>query len=171
MDWDVYFPYNNTDNLLIEIKWNGDAGTNIALWRTGESIPRRLYAWDDNASSGTQQNTSNHVRLTLVTNTGSEEFNLPENRSSIALQIKPNPVSSTASLSYTVNAVSDITLEIYDALGRNVKQLVHATQTPGSYNVKWDGSDENGKPLENGIYFGRLTVDNSSIAKPIVLLK
>src|SRR4030042_2206283 len=171
MDWDVYFSYNNTDNLLVEIKWNGDAGTSIALWRTSESVPRRLYAWDDNASSGTQQNTGNHVRLTLVTNTGIEENTLPYNQTNISLQSIPNPFIDVTAISYTVTTASDITLEIYDALGRQVKQLVHTRQIPGSYNIQWDGTDDVNRPVENGVYFCRFVNDANSIVKPIVLLK
>ena len=65
-DWDVYFPYNNVDNLLVEVRWNGDAGLGIPMWRTTEVVERRLWAPDDNASTGTLQFTGNYVRLYLT---------------------------------------------------------------------------------------------------------
>jgi hypothetical protein len=65
-NWDVYFPYNNTDNLLVEVRWNGDAGLGIPMYRTAESVPRRVYANDDNATMGTTSLTGNYIRLYLT---------------------------------------------------------------------------------------------------------
>jgi hypothetical protein len=67
MDWDVSFAYNNTDNLLIEILWNGDNGVGVPIWRTTESVPRRLYAWNDMASVGTVGNQCYYVKLAIST--------------------------------------------------------------------------------------------------------
>jgi hypothetical protein len=69
-DWDVYFPYNNVDNLLVEVRWNGDGGLGIPMWRTTEAVERRLWAPDDNASTGTLQFTGNYVRLYLTPPSG-----------------------------------------------------------------------------------------------------
>lgn len=171
IDWEVIFPYNNTDNLLVEIKWNGDAGTNIALWRTSESVPRRLYAWDDNASTGTLQNTGNHVRLTIVTNTGTEEILIPEDRSKTTLQVMPNLITSSTTIKYTVNDVSDVKIDICDALGRSVSQLVHSRHAPGSYDLQWDGMDNNGTAVGNGVYFCRLAADCCMTVTPVILMK
>jgi hypothetical protein len=67
MEWDVSFDYNNTDNLLIEIRWNGDNGVGVPIWRTNESAPFRLYAWDDNASTGTVGNQGYYAKLSIST--------------------------------------------------------------------------------------------------------
>ncbi len=67
MDWDIDFDYNNTDNLLVEILWNGDAGVAVPIWRTTETVPRRLYAWDDNATTGTVGNQCYYVKLAIST--------------------------------------------------------------------------------------------------------
>jgi hypothetical protein len=65
-DWDVYFPYNNMDNLLVEVRWNGDGGLGIPMYRTTEAVERRVWAPDDNASTGTTQFTGQYVRLYLT---------------------------------------------------------------------------------------------------------
>jgi hypothetical protein len=67
MDWDVSFDYNNVDNLLIEIRWNGDNGVGVPIWRTGEAVPRRLYAWDDNATTGTTGTQCYYAKLAIST--------------------------------------------------------------------------------------------------------
>jgi hypothetical protein len=67
MDWDVAFDYNNTDNLLIEIRWNGDNNIGVPIWRTGEAVPRRLYAWDDNATTGSVGDQCYYAKLAIST--------------------------------------------------------------------------------------------------------
>jgi len=171
MDWDVDFPYNNVDNLLVEITWSGDAGTNIALWRTNESIPRRLYAWNDQATSGSLQNTSNHVRLTIDTGTGVNETDAPISPLRSLLYAMPNPFTEVTTISYDVTSYSTVSCNVFDAAGREVIQLVDARHIPGSYTVQWNGLDDSGRKAENGVYFCRLQNDDEVIVTPIILLK
>lgn len=63
------FNYNNSDNLLLEIRWNGDSGVGVPCYRSSASTGR-IYAWDHNASSGTVQVTGQCVRIHMGTMTG-----------------------------------------------------------------------------------------------------
>ncbi len=59
--WD----YNNEDNLIVEITWRGDAGTNISFYRNplGHDY-RRLFAYDDTASFGFRDTVNgNYIRF------------------------------------------------------------------------------------------------------------
>ena len=67
MDWDISFDYNNIDNLVVEIQWNSDNGVGVPIWRTTETVPRRLYAWDDMAITGAVGNQCYYVKLAIST--------------------------------------------------------------------------------------------------------
>jgi hypothetical protein len=69
------FNYNNSDNLLMEIRWNGDSGTNIACYRSNDTTGR-VYAWDHNARSGSLQITGQCIRLHIGTMTGVQPASL-----------------------------------------------------------------------------------------------
>jgi len=64
-----YFPadfnYNNADNLVLEIAWQGDQGSTVRFWRNSNGANRRLYAYnDDEAQYGTVDNVmAYHARL------------------------------------------------------------------------------------------------------------
>jgi hypothetical protein len=53
---------------------------------------------------------------------------------------------------------------------------LHAKETTGFdlyYNspLRWDGRDEKGRPLSNGIYLARIEVNGSRIIKKIVIAR
>ena len=70
----------------------------------------------------------------------------------------PNPFNSSTSISYEIMKTGDVTLKIYDILGREVRELVNSLQKPGNYKIIWDGKNNRGKEVASGIYFYRLTV-------------
>ncbi len=86
---------------------------------------------------------------------------------SLALeQNYPNPFNPTTVISYQLSAVSNVTLKVYDILGRLVTTLVSEKQSAGSYSVTFDGSR-----LASGVYFYRLTAGSYTAIKKLVLLK
>jgi hypothetical protein len=74
-----YFPgtfsYNDTDNLIVEITWRGDAGVTERFYRNGmSSFYRRCIAYSDTASSGTRDTVmGDYIRLGFL-QTGMEEL-------------------------------------------------------------------------------------------------
>lgn len=119
--WVISFPYNNIDNLLVEIRWNGDNNINVPLWRTETSVPRRLYAWDDSASSGTPQPTGNYVKLTIArTSDVKEEKSIRPEKITLE-QCIPNPSSSRTNIKYTLSHPEVVNLCIYNTVGRLIR--------------------------------------------------
>ena len=65
----------------------------------------------------------------------------------------------------------NVTLEIYDILGREVRKLVSKLQNQGRYKVRWDGKNNQGKEVSSGIYFYQLRAGNLTNTKKLVLIK
>ncbi|MFQ5648642.1 MAG: FlgD immunoglobulin-like domain containing protein [bacterium] len=71
----------------------------------------------------------------------------------------PNPFNPSTVITYTIpQSVSstDVRLEIFNVLGQEAKTLVNARQPAGTYSVRWDGTNNAGIVLANGIYVYRL---------------
>jgi flagellar hook assembly protein FlgD len=83
----------------------------------------------------------------------------------------PNPFNPTTTITYQLPHASDVTLNIFNALGQHVRTLVNGVQEPGFYEQYWDGCDESGQQVSSGIYFYRLTAGEFSRTKRMVLMK
>ena len=78
----------------------------------------------------------------------------------------PNPFNPTTNIRYSIVKTSQVTLKVFDLLGRQVRTLVHNMQAPGQYAVTFNAQD-----LASGVYFYRLQSGDMSITKKLVLMK
>ncbi len=83
----------------------------------------------------------------------------------------PNPFNPRTEIEYTIQRPAQVTLDIFNILGRKVKTLIRGHQPSGSYHLTWDGRNEEGKTVSCGVYLYRLQVDGDSEAKRMLLLK
>lgn len=78
----------------------------------------------------------------------------------------PNPFNPTTVIQYTLPKQSDVSVKIFDVLGREVTTLVNKVQPKGNYEIEFRASK-----LTSGIYFYRLQADYFIETKKMILLK
>ena len=84
----------------------------------------------------------------------------------------PNPFNPVTKINYELPAsrgervTNYVSLTVFDILGNEIKSLVNAKQTAGSYEVDFDG-----KGLSSGIYFYKLSAGSFSETKMMTLIK
>jgi len=69
----------------------------------------------------------------------------------------PNPFNPATKIQFDIPKVTDVSLIVYDMLGREVARIVDETKPPGHYEIEWNGSR-----LASGVYFYRLSVSPSA---------
>ena len=82
------------------------------------------------------------------------------------LEAYPNPFNSTGSIGYDLPKASDITLAVFDILGRKVATLVDGHQTAGHHEVIWNAAS-----FSSGVYFARASDKNNSSVIKLIYLK
>jgi len=75
------------------------------------------------------------------------------------LQNRPNPLTGSSSIRYSIPHDGEVSLRIYDITGRSVRSLVSGTEQAGWHTAIWDGSTQRGKPTTGGVYFYKLEFD------------
>lgn len=78
----------------------------------------------------------------------------------------PNPFNPTTKISYRINYEGQVTLQVYNLVGQVIKVLVSEVQSPGSYEVEFDGSE-----LTSGVYLYKLQINGFTSVKRMTLLK
>lgn len=87
------------------------------------------------------------------------------------LQNYPNPFNPSTQIRYRLERGSEITLEIFNVLGRRVRSLVSGWQPAGAYEVTWDARNEQGTDLASGVYFVRIVSEDRAQTGKMTLLR
>ena len=66
--------------------------------------------------------------------------------------VYPNPFNSECKIKMTTLYNENVSLTIYDTLGRKVRSLVHHPLRSGVHHISWDGKDAHGKSVASGVY-------------------
>jgi hypothetical protein len=85
-------------------------------------------------------------------------FNLDQNY--------PNPFNPSTLISYKIPEFSFVTITIYDILGNEVETIVSEEKHKGVYTVQFEASK-----IPSGIYYYRMTANNFSETRKMILLK
>jgi hypothetical protein len=83
----------------------------------------------------------------------------------------PNPFNPTTTIAYSLPNDGMIELKVFNIKGQLVKTLVKGEQLAGSYETVWNGKDNNGKNVSSGIYFYKLSTEDDTIMKKMLMLK
>ena len=83
----------------------------------------------------------------------------------------PNPFNPSTTISFTMPKTANVNLSIYNVKGQLVNTLVNGSKAFGNHSVVWNGKDVNGNDVPSGIYFYRLSTDDSVETKKMMLMK
>jgi len=117
-----------------------------------------------------------YYRLVDVSKTGEKTYHGPISVVVGAVyalgQNYPNPIGkSPATIKYSLKNPGQTSLKIYNLLGEEVKTLVNAKQDANFYTIPWDGRDNKGQSVANGVYFYKLNSGEFSATKKMMVLR
>jgi hypothetical protein len=78
----------------------------------------------------------------------------------------PNPSGGRATLKYAVPEEADLTIAVYDVLGRRVVTLADGKKAAGTYRARLDGSR-----LSSGVYFARMEAEGFRETRRLTILR
>ena len=126
---------------------------------------------------GDQVRIYNYVRCVRGGLTGIEEGKkeLERGTRNLELIVTPNPFTDKVNIYLGIYDVGytmhDTSVQIYDLVGRLVRQIpISKSQSPVS-SVTWDGKDEKGNELTSGVYYIKISADGHKEIKKLLLVK
>jgi pectate lyase len=134
-------------------------------------VANGLDPTNPNDRNETDRNTEGYTNLELFLNGSDVQTDVFEKKDSqpqqyVLEQNYPNPFNPTTVISFTLPKAGNTNLSVYNVLGEKVITLVNEELSEGSYRFLFDG-----KELSSGIYFYKLSTDNYSQIKKMLLVK
>ncbi|MDZ4713707.1 MAG: T9SS type A sorting domain-containing protein, partial [bacterium] len=78
----------------------------------------------------------------------------------------PNPFNPSTRINYTLRNQTEVTLSVFDAMGRMVASINKGVQEPGSHFINF-----NGTKLSSGVYYYKLQTAFFTDTKKMLLIK
>jgi len=167
----VYLYGFKTDNgnKLFDMKYNFGVSSDFSIDIKNGAVTKdnriALVAWVSNNETGTEYKAYNYLTvfdLSSVTSINDEtknyEFKLSQNY--------PNPFNPTTTINFSIPKQTDVSLKVYDVLGKEVAELVNKEMSTGSYKVDFDASN-----ISSGIYFYKITAGSFVQSRKMILIK
>lgn len=172
-----YFDYDNKDNVDVyysstsppthdgitfepsSYNWETDQQVHLIFQFTGGTI----YQADVKLYNCKEVNEATETFFT-----GIEEER--ETEQFLLCQNCPNPFKNCTEIEYTLPRNSQVKVIIYNIAGQRVKTLIDANKKAGTYVVHWDGRDNRGEQVADGVYLYEIGAGDYSDRKKMILL-
>jgi len=171
---DIYYKYVNTDGSMI-----GDLPGNILCNAAKPQYDpmsaimnnEAYVVWADGRSSGKTEILGLYAQK-LNNGSANDDPTAPPVGNAILDQNYPNPFNPTTTISFSLSRNSKhVTLQVYNLKGQLVNTLFSGDLPAGKHSIVWDGKDKNHQGVASGMYFYRLSTDNSNLQRKMLLMK
>ncbi len=148
--------------LTFSVAANGQALTAKGMVQTSQRLVRyaQVTFVDDSDTSkaySALSDTSGNFELSITTGSQKVPNTVPQ---TIELaQNYPNPFSSSTAISYRLSKQANVTVTIFDIVGRKIRRFDLGHQMFGEYGLTWNGKDNFGMDVSAGVYFCELRTE------------
>lgn len=93
------------------------------------------------------------------------------NGAALLYQAYPNPFSSNTTISFNLPSEGRVSLKVYNVMGQLIKTVCEGQKPAGVHKINWNGNDESGNKVSNGIYLYRLVTNDQSQTKKVIVIR
>ena len=83
----------------------------------------------------------------------------------------PNPFNPQTSIRFSLPDASEVTLEVFDVMGRKVQTLLSGRLDAGFHEAVWNGTNASGAPVASGVYLYRIQAGEFNKVMQMILMK
>ncbi len=146
----------------IDVAFAIAAGESVDSLRNAVAVAKSIY---DSALTAVSEKQNNEIPVKFYLSQNYPNPFSKEANGKAVTTIKYS-IPSMSNIKGAYSALQNVSLKVYDVLGREVATLVNKVQSPGNYSVNFDAS-----ALSSGIYFYRLSVGSKVSIKKMILLR
>ena len=83
----------------------------------------------------------------------------------------PNPFNPSTTIKYYLTEDAQVSLTVFNLLGKRIRVLAEGQHQAGLYSVSWDGRDDNGHVMGSGIYFYELDTGENVYTRKMTIIR
>lgn len=87
------------------------------------------------------------------------------------IKVAPNPFNTSAKISFVVEKAQNISVSIYNIMGKEIRKLYNGFVEKGEKSLLWSGIDDKGLNVASGIYIVNLSIGNRNYSQKTMLIK
>ena len=169
LNWETATELNNNGFEVQRKLENSDWITIGFVQGKGTTTEPTTYTYLDDVSDFISNKI--YYRLKQIDYNGNYEFSNEVEVITLPLEYSlsqnyPNPFNPTTKIKYEVPENTNVTLEVFDVLGRLIKTLVNENKSAGRYEVEFNASE-----LSSGLYLYKISAVGFEQTRKMVLLK
>lgn len=157
------FENNHNGGIIYQLYNNGTQNIQAQNNYWGSNDSATVESWIVHRPDSSVFGTVNFLPFVSVTSTQEPEL-LPHGF--VLHQNYPNPFNPSTTIRFDLNSEADISIQVFDVLGREVANLLNEKKSAGSYRLTWSAGDH-----ASGVYLYRLSTGRSSATRKLLLLK
>ncbi|MEZ4648321.1 MAG: FG-GAP-like repeat-containing protein [Candidatus Eisenbacteria bacterium] len=85
--------------------------------------------------------------------------------------MSPNPFFEASVIDFSLESSGNVSVMVFDAGGRVVRDLVRGAMEAGRHSLSWDGRDDRRQDVPAGVYFVKVDLDGVSGATSVVKVR
>ena len=85
--------------------------------------------------------------------------------------VYPNPSRAQTTVAFALPEQAEVTLAVYDIMGRRVAMLAQGTMQAGRHTIEWDGRTQMGRRLASGLYLVRMQAGRFTAIHRLTLVR
>ncbi len=166
---DITLPASYTASVIDSAYWtkNGDMDVVTVANVDGDPEAEVLYTQGYTRSNASDERMPLIVLDKKYTKVGIQKENNGIPSQFYLEQNYPNPFNPSTEIKFGINQTSNVTLKVYDILGREIANLINnELLNSGSYSFKF-----NANTLSSGVYIYTLSAGSNSVSRKMQLLK
>ena len=152
---DQVFAYIATEPQPAEAKGAAKPSPNNRIWQAVRTGPEEWSEEEWSEELERQLLFAEEVRQRMPWQEATDPDEWPDELKAKLRALKP----VVPGISYEIATATSAELDIYDVAGQHVRTVALGHQSPGRYSILWDGRDDAGRELNDGMYFWRLQTD------------
>ncbi len=83
----------------------------------------------------------------------------------------PNPFNPTTTIKFSLTEESNVIVDLFNVKGQKIKTLVNQRMAMGTHGIVWNGDNQNGIRVGNGLYFFKIQSGNDIKTGKLLMLK